>query len=110
MLKTPIRTTGILAAVLAGALALPGLAAAQGDRDWRDDRRGDWRDDRYGYPSDRRWAEPAPRHPRHSQRHWHRVRPDVAIVERPVHPRRYTPAPRQPRWGRSYGLAPGPYR
>jgi hypothetical protein len=89
-----------LAALLAGALALPGLAAARGDRDWDDGRRGDWsheRGDRYDR-GDRRWDYRKPsRYSKwyaHPHRHHHRYhRPDVVVIERPAY-RRFVAPPR----------------
>lgn len=103
MLTRQTRIGCALAAVLAGALALPGVAAAHGERDWQDERRGDWygereRRDWYGERERRDWAEY--RYPRREHRHWRHDRPDVVVVERPVYVRPYVPAPPRPTlWG-----------
>ena len=54
MFQRHTRTKIALAALLAGALALPGLAAAHGDRDWEKGRRGDWHHER-DWRRDRDW-------------------------------------------------------
>jgi hypothetical protein len=94
-----------LAAVLAGALALPGLAAARGDYNRDDGRRGDWNHGRGGhYERDGRgWGHrPEPRYDRwHGHRHHRHHRPDVVWVERPVYRRPYYAPPPLPvpGWG-----------
>jgi hypothetical protein len=89
-----------LAALLAGALALPGLAAARGDRDWGDRDRGDWHQERGRY--DREGRDWDPRRPRRDDWHGHRHHPHPVAIERPVY-RRYDappppPPPPGPRW------------
>jgi hypothetical protein len=90
-----------LAALLAGALALPGLAAARGDRDRDDGRRGDWSHERGGhYERDHRgwdYRKPSRYSNRYGHRH-HRHRPDVVVIERPAYRRYYAPPPPPPVW------------
>jgi len=120
-----VRNTRIklaLAALLAGALALPGLAAADRGRGWGDGPRGEAQSDRGrggGYRDEaqydrgrgggyrgagygaRGWRDGGPRHrgygrgygPGWGHRDGHRGGRDVVVVERPVYRRPYIPAP-----------------
>jgi len=96
MFERHTRTNFTLAALLAAALALPGLAAARGDDDWGDGRRGDWKRDR----DNRDWVYLAPRH-HHRHKHHRPIHRGVVVVEEPVYlrprPRVILPAP--PLWG-----------
>ena len=106
MLQRHTRIKIALAAVLAGALALPGLAAAHRDRDWGDGPRGDWhherdwhrdwRHERGGYYAREGWGWGHREAPRYDHRDGHRNhRRPVVVLERPVHRRPFF-APRLP--------------
>jgi hypothetical protein len=91
-------------ALLAGALALPGMALAGGDDghrgDW--DQHGDW--DRRGGWDDRGHEKGYWRHHRHS--HWDRD-PPVYVVREPVYvrPRPLAPPPPSPWVPLAVGIA-----
>ncbi|WP_295446341.1 hypothetical protein [uncultured Thiodictyon sp.] len=98
MSKRHTRSTLALAVLLAGALALPGLAAADGGRGWGDGGRGgdrhhdrdggqgsEWRGERHDRGGDRGWGER--RHHDHHHGHGYGYR-----EERPA----YHPEPPRP--------------
>jgi hypothetical protein len=110
MFSTKTRTNFALAALLAGAIALPGAAAAHGDRDWDYGPRGGYgwsAPNRHWHDYDRRyWERRGPPH-RSGFGHSYRGRPDVVVIERPMHRRPPPPPPRPvwgsgPTWGRSW--------
>ena len=91
-----------LAALLAGALALPGLAAADWDRGGNGGGRGDWHGERRhehdgGYRGERRYGgeERHERHERHHHDHWgdRGYRGEREVVERPAYRSPQLPVP-----------------
>lgn len=97
--------TALLITVLAGALALPGFAAARGDRD-DGGHRGDWRGERSYDRGSRDWDRRGPPHHHHWHKHGYRGRPEVVVVERPIYRRSYAPVviPARPTWGNSISV------
>jgi hypothetical protein len=91
------RTTVTLAALLAGTLALPGLAAADRGRAWDDGPRAERYSNRGWDPGhrreayddrgrDREWGEGRPHHHHHGWWHGdgHRGGRETVVIERPV--------------------------